>query len=119
MAQSGAEPVVVEAPKRIALPPGTFQITSTVPSQWGADVVLVDADGVEIVHKTTERQCAELCEQIVQEAVPVTLELETITRGKNAGKVKLTAVHRWKPPLSVDENAALDAEIAAKEGLPL
>jgi hypothetical protein len=58
---------------------------------------VVDEHGVETEHKTTDRRCAELCEQIAQEGVPVTLDLEPITRGKNVGKVKLTGVHRYTP----------------------
>lgn len=90
------QPVVVQAPSRIELPPGTVQILSSQIGEWGgADIVVVDADGVETTHKTTERQLATLCEQIVQEAVPVTLEFQEITRGVNKGKQKLVAVHRF------------------------
>lgn len=108
---------VVEAPKRIALPAGTVQILSARIGEWGgADVVVVDADGVETAHKTTERQLAELCEAIAQEAVPATLEFQVITRGKNAGKQKLAAVHRYREASVVDDNA-IDAEIAAKDAV--
>jgi phage recombination protein Bet len=117
-ADNGKEaPVVVQAPTRIDLPPGTVQILSARIGEWGgADVVVVDPNGVETSHKTTERQLAVLCEQIAQEAVPVTLEFQPITRGKNAGKDKLVAVHRLKTIEQVRaENAALDAEIVSAE----
>ncbi len=108
------QPLTVEAPKRITLPAGTVQILSVTSTEWGGDVTVVDAQGVETIHKTTERQCAALCEQLAQEGVPVTLTLAPITRGKNAGKVKLTGAHRLgtTPKLNLDENATLDAEIA-------
>ena len=124
-ADNGKESLAVTAPSRIALPEDTYQIVAVHPTQWGADVVVVDRHGVEVTHKTTERQCAELCEQIAQEGVPVTLDLQNITRGKNAGKVKLAGVHRYMPiphprhreqdELTPEQCAALDAEIAAKE----
>ena len=115
------QPLVVEAPRRVELPAGTVQVLSAAIGDWGgADVVVIDGHGVETTHKTSERQLAALCEQIAQEAVPVTLEFVTITRGKNAGKEKLTAVHRYKSPeVAAAENAALDAEIAEHEGMPL
>lgn len=114
-ADNSKAPVVAEAPRRITLPPGTVQILSAHIGEWGgADVVVVDEHGVETTHKTTERQLAELCEQIAQEAAPVTLEFQPITRGKNAGKQKLAAVHRYVPP-DLAENNAIDAEIAAAE----
>jgi phage recombination protein Bet len=120
-AETRQEPIVTVAPKRISLPAGTVQILSAAIGSWGgADVVVVDANGVETTHKATERQLGELCEQIQQEAVPVTLEFQAITRGKNAGKDKLVAVHRWKSPEQIAaENAALDAEIVANEKVEL
>lgn len=109
--------VVVDAPQRVTLPEGTVQIIAVQVTQWGGEVTVVDARGEEVTHKTTERGCAELCEQIVQEAVPVTLTLTPITRGKNAGHVKLTAVARWAPQAADvtgtkadDECAGLSAE---------
>lgn len=117
MGQAEHHQPLVAPPKRIALPDGTVQIVSAAIGEWGgADVVVVDGNGVETVHKTTERQLAELCEAIAQEAVPVTLEFAEITRGVNKGKKKLTAVHRWKSPEAIAaENAALDAELVAGE----
>ncbi len=110
------QPLTVEAPKRInALPTGTVQILSVTSTEWGGDVTVVDAQGVETIHKTTERQCAALCEQLAQEGVPVTLTLASITRGKNAGKMKLTGAHRWAPEVVKAENATIDAEIAKAE----
>ncbi len=109
------QPLTVEAPKRITLPTGTVQILSVTSTEWGGDVTVVDAQGVETIHKTTERQCAALCEQLAQEGVPVTLTLASITRGKNAGKMKLTGAHRWAPEVVKAENATIDAEIAKAE----
>lgn len=105
---------VAEPQAPIKLPPGTVQIVKVDVTQWGGDVEVVDYDGVVTVHKTAERQCAELAEQIAQERVPVVLSFEAITRGKNAGKQKLTGVARWKSPEQI-ENERLDAEIAARE----
>ena len=113
MEQAGPPPLVVEAPKAITpieLPAGSAQIVRVQVTAWGGDVTVIDHQGVEVTHKTTERRLAELCEQIVQEAVPVVLQLEPITRGKNAGKVKLVGVQRLSTV-----NAALDAEIASSE----
>lgn len=122
-AETIPQALVVEAPKSVAmqvrepLPEGCVYILRVQATQWGGDITVVDRDGVETVHKTTERQCAALCEAIAQEGVPVTLTLDPITRGKNAGKVKLAAVQRWKPEhdLSTDELNQIDAEIIAKD----
>lgn len=122
MGQAEPAALVVEAPKRIALPKDAVQILSVTATQWGGDVVVVDNNGVEATHKTTERQCAALCEQIAQEGIPVWLDLQPITRGKNAGKVKLVGVRRTPPgfePIGepVDNNA-LDAEVLAQDEVP-
>ena len=119
-AENQPPPLIVDAPKAIApvvLPDGTYQILTVSSTEWGAGVTVVDAHGVQAIYKTTERQCAVLCEQIAQEAVPVTLTLTPITRGKNAGHVKLTAVQRCVPQVSDisgtgadEENAGLSAE---------
>lgn len=106
----------VEAPKRIPLQSGTVQIVAVAPTQWGGEVTVVDSNGVEVTHKTTEARCAALCEQLAQEGVPVTLDLQPITRGKNAGHVKLVGAHRYQPPAPVDDNT-IDAEIAAKDAI--
>ena len=115
-------PLVVEAPKGLAplhavLPSGTVRIMAVVPKQYGGDVTVVDADGVETSYPTPDRQCVELCEQIVQAdpPQPVTLTLVTGARDK---KVKLKSVARWRPVASATtENAAIDAEIAAKDAV--
>jgi hypothetical protein len=44
--------------------------------------------------------------------VPVKLQLQTITRGKNVGKSKLVGVTRWKDPEILDA-IAQDAAMAA------
>lgn len=118
-ADNQLRPPIVEAAKRIELPTGTFQIISSQIGEWGgADIVVVDERGEESTHKSTDRKLSELCEQIAQQGVPVTLEFQTIARGKNAGKQKLSAVHRYEPPSAdVDENNAIDAEIAEKDSV--
>lgn len=87
--------VPTQAPARIAVPEGAVQILEVQASEWGGDVVVVDHAGVETTHKASGAQLTALCEQIAQEGVPVRLEFATITRGKNAGRQKLSAVHRW------------------------
>ena len=89
------QPLAVEAQRRVELPPSTVQILTVLPTKWGADVIVVNNDGEEITHKTTERQCAALCEQIAQECVPAVLSFQPITRGVNKGKEKLAEVHRY------------------------
>lgn len=108
-------PLVVKATERITLPEGTVQIISAQIGQWGgADVVVVDAAGVEATHKTTDKQLAVLCEQLAQDCVPVVLSFREITRGKNAGKQTLSGVNRYQEPKA--DNAAIDAEIASTDG---
>lgn len=117
MAQADQPPVVVEAPKpAISLPPSTVQILKVTSRQYGGDVTVIDSDGVEITYPTPDRQCVALCEQIAQAEPPEPVTL-TLVKGARDGKVKLKAVKRWSyVELPPDENAALDAEIAAKEG---
>lgn len=109
-AGSSTPPVIVEAPKRIAIPEGAVQILAAQVTQWGGDVTVVDANGVETIHKTTDRRCAEVAEQIAQDSVPAWLIVELITRGKNAGKVKLTEVHR-EPPAATDRTAPMPDDV--------
>lgn len=111
------QPLTVAAPKRIELPAGTVQIVAVQPTQWGGDVVVVDSNGVETTHKTTERQCAALCEQLAQEAIPVTLDIQPITRGKNIGKVKLVGAHRYGAVKS-DSRTAPD-DFGSVDGAPI
>ncbi len=85
---------LVQAQQRIEVPAGAVQIIAVNMTEWGGDVVTVNSDGVEVVYKTTDRQCAELAEALAQEHVAVSLTLEPISKGKNAGKMKLTAIHR-------------------------
>lgn len=87
-----------EAPKRIQLTAGTYQILEAKSAQWGGEVVVVDANGEEFFHKTTDKQVLDFCKVNRQDAVPVTLKFEEITRGVNKGKQKLVGVHRWVPP---------------------
>lgn len=103
-------PLVVEAPKRVTLPAGTVQILSVHVTAYGGEITVVDETGEEATHKTGDRQVAELAEQIVQEAVPVTLAFQEITRGVNKGKQKLVAVHRWRPALPAPEPNPITAD---------
>lgn len=113
-AESLPQSLVIETAKRTHLPEGTFQIVRVQSTEWGADVTFIDEHGEEIQHKTTERQLAELCEQIAQEAVPVVIKVQPITRGKNVGKVKLVGVRRASEP-TIEEQTAIDLEIAKKD----
>ncbi len=103
------QPLVVAAeirPNTLPLPDGAFYIVRVQSSQWGADITFVDQHGVEVMHKTNSEQLRSLCEHLAFERVPVTLVLQPITRGKNAGKVKLAEVHRWiEPPLPLEAPA--------------
>jgi phage recombination protein Bet len=111
-------PLVIEAPKveRAALPEGHVYITRVIPKQYGGDVEVVDANGETVSYPAPDRQCIELCEQIAQDGTPVKLALVI---GKRDGKTKLKAVSRYNPDPPADDNAALDAEIAAKEATVL
>ena len=110
-------PVVVQAQERVSLPAGAFQILSAAIGEWGgADVKVVDADGVETVYKTTNRDLGKLCEQLAQQACPVWLVLEEISRGSNKGKLKLASVKTSAEVIQPkDDNASIDAEIAAAD----
>lgn len=110
-AESIPQPLTVTAPKapRNPLPDGYVWLEGVQVKQWGGDVTVVDAAGEEHTYPTPERQCAELCEQIVQEGVPVKLLL---VKGRRDGVVKLKSVERWKPEPTTAENNAMDAEIA-------
>lgn len=118
--ESIQQPLVVEAPKavqRAPLPEGCFYIVAAAVKQWGGDITIVDANGVEATYPTPQRQCAELAEQIAQAnpAVPVRVVRVVGSRDKVE---KIKEVHRYEPPpaeLSPEESAALDAEIAAKD----
>ena len=109
------QPLVIEAPQTVALPAGASQILKATPGNWGgSDIEVVSEHGTVTIYKVINRQLTELCEQIAQEAVPVTLQFERISKGKNAGKDKLVGVTRWKSPEQI-ENERIDAELAAKE----
>jgi len=93
-----ATAAIAEPLKRIDLPAGTFQVIDAKSAQWGGEVIVVDANGEEFFHKTTDKRVLDFCKVNRQDAVPVTLEFEEITRGVNKGKQKLVAVHRYAPP---------------------
>ena len=95
-ADNGREPLVINAPTvaRPPLPDGHVYLLAVHPKQYGADVDVVDGAGELISYPVPDRQCAELCEQIAQEGIPVKLTLVT---GARDGKVKLKAVTRYAP----------------------
>lgn len=101
---------------RITLPVGTFQIIGVRMLKFGGEVRVVDEHGEEVLYPAPDEQCVKLCEQLQQERVPVTLDR---VKGARNGVVKLKGVKRWtstEHPPFVDDNNAIDAEIAAKEG---
>lgn len=118
-----SDQVVVEAPRlepvldRAPLPDGHAWIVRAAAATYGGNLTVLDTNGVETVYPVPDRQCYELVEQIAQEDPPVPVKL-TLVKGARDGKVKVKAVHRYQPPSDVD-NAALDAEIAAKEATVL
>jgi phage recombination protein Bet len=113
-----APPQLVIAPTPSEPPAvGSCFITAVKVLTWGGEVTVVDSKGEVSTYPTTERRCATLAEQIAQERpqVAVTLGLAEITRGKNAGKVKLVEIHRVVPVAGelAEQNRTLDAEIAS------
>lgn len=95
MDQAGpSSSLVVEAPKveRAPLPEGCVYILSAKVMTYGGAVVVVDAAGEEQTYPVPDRQCAQLCEAIAQEGVPVRLQLVI---GARDGKTKLKSVARW------------------------
>lgn len=119
-ADNGRETLIVQAAKTLPSEPppvGCVYIARVQVTTYGGDVEVIDSEGETATYKTPERRCAEICEQIAQEQspCPVTLDLQAITRGKNAGHVKLVAVHRYAPPADVIDHQLLDAEIAASD----
>lgn len=113
-ADNGKEPLTVEAPKQIErapLPEGHVYITKVVAKQYGADIDTIDANGESVWYPVPDRQCAELCEQIAQEGVPVAL---TLVKGARDGKVKVKGAKRYVAPTEAD-NTTIDAEIAGKD----
>jgi phage recombination protein Bet len=110
------ERLTIEATTRIALPEGTMQVLKVTPRSAGgaelAEVTYVDAAGEEHTHNTTvdwKGSAAALFEQLAQEAQPVVIVTKITPRSK---KTVIEKVQRW--PLEPD-NAAIDAEIAARE----
>ena len=111
------EPLVVEAPKRISLPPGSVQILKTVErsargSTW-SEVTFVDEHGVEQTLPTPADgvgAAVATFEQLAQDAVPVWLTTDVTPRSK---KTVIKSVSRLNP---ADENKAIDAELAQAEG---
>ena len=130
MAQAEAPPprLVTEATARVVLPAGTVQVLKVEPREargveW-AEVTYVDANGQEWTVPTEASPTGapvKLFEQLAQEACAVLITTKVTPRSK---KTVLDQVRRWsavtgeavpKDERTVDENAAIDAEIAAKE----
>lgn len=115
MEQAGPPPVVVEAPKRVTLPEGASQILKAVAksargASW-SEVTFINWLGEEYTYPTPADGTAaavSVFEQLAQEACPVWLEFAETPRSK---KTVIKAAHRQQP-LTPDENAAIDAEIA-------
>jgi hypothetical protein len=83
--------------KVLTLADGTFAYSpGTSPAQ--RSVTVVDSNGEEHFYKTADSQVVKFCQVNRQDAVPVTLEFEEITRGVNKGKQKLVGVHRYIVP---------------------
>ena len=118
-----APPVTTAPPLAIAepLPDGTVRILKVEPQalrgiSW-AVVTFVTASGEEKTLPTKPdaiEGALSLCEQLAQEGKPVVL---TTAVGPRNGKEAITSIRRW--PLPADDDKAIDAEIAAREGLPL
>lgn len=127
--------LVTSAPKRVPLPPGTVQIVRVQPRaaknvEW-ADVTFVTDYGEEQTLPTEadpKGSSAALFEQLAQEACPVVLTTKVTPRSKKTVidkavryvdwlRQQATAVESGAETVAYvpDENAALDAEIAAKE----
>lgn len=111
--------LVTQAETRIALPAGTVQVLTVSPRsargvEW-ADVTYVDEHGTEHTLPTEADQKGApvaLFEQLAQEAVPVVLTTKVTPRSK---KTVIDRVRRASAVPTPDENAAIDAEIAAQE----
>jgi hypothetical protein len=81
----------------IPLPPGTVQIVGVRAMQWGGEVTVVDAAGVETTHKTSDAACLQDAVTFRDQRVPVVVTFGVITRGKNKGREKLAAIHAFEP----------------------
>lgn len=111
--------LVTEAQTRVVLPEGTCQVLKVIPHNVGpaevGEVTYVDHAGVEHTHNTSvdiKGAPVALFEQLAQEACPVVITTKVTPRSK---KTVIDQVRRWSATPTVDENAAIDAEIAKKE----
>lgn len=107
-----APPLVIEAPKaaRPPAPDGYVYLEAVKPQRWGGEVTLSTG---EVVY-AKETQFVALLEALVQEGTPVRVELRTTAKGK----VQIVSAHRFGTGTGasvVDENAAIDAEIAQQD----
>lgn len=125
-AENVKEPLVVEAPKRIALPDGAVQITSAEEklargAAW-AEVSFVDADGVMQMlptragNKTEGFDPAALFIALAQEACPVWLETEITPRSK---KTVIARAHRTRPAIDADVETHAESVGDNTEFVPL
>ena len=104
---SDREPVVVEAPKapRPEPPVGCVYIESVKAQRWGAEVTLSTGE----VCYAKGQQFTALLEQIAQEGCAVVVEMQKTPKDK----WELVSAKRYRDITA--ENAALDAEISARE----
>jgi hypothetical protein len=105
-------PVVVEAPRRVALPAGTVQIikaeSKSVRGVSWSEVTMVDTDGTEHVLPTPADgtgAAVSLFEQLADEACPVVITTKVTPRSK---KTVIDQVMRWTP--DAVNNVPIDAE---------
>ena len=107
MEQAGSGPVVVEAPKapRPEPPVGCVYIESVKAQRWGAEVTLSTGE----VCYAKGQQFTALLEQIAQEGCAVVVEMQKTPKDK----WELVSAKRYRDITA--ENAALDAEISARE----
>ena len=109
-----AAALVIEATKaeRAAAPEGYVYLELLKPTRWGGEVTLSNGEVAYI----KGQQLTALCEQIVQESEPVRFDVHLTGKGNT----QIDAVHRYSSDQQQPTtNAAIDAEIAAREGLPL
>jgi hypothetical protein len=106
---------IVEAPSRVALPPGTVQILRVAPQrkgeiEWAEVTYVTDAGEEQMIttHASPSGAATKLVEQLAQEGGPVVLTTKVTPRSK---KTVIDTIRRYVAP-EITENNAIDAEIA-------
>jgi hypothetical protein len=106
----GSEPVPVP---RIALPEGTFQIVAVRSfSRGNGEVAAVGGDGKELMLSVAEPQMVKLCEQVLQERVPVTLDK---VKSQRSETVKLKGITRYREQPAEPQEAKLKLPITSDQ----